>query len=457
MTLSVSELVAELRRAVEGQVGDQVVVGEVGSCKPASSGHVYFTIKDERAQLDCVMYKFQAAASRVVLREGMKVELFGKATVYEGRGRLQFTVTRVREAGLGELQARFEALKRKLAAEGLFDAEGKLELPPFPKSVGLITSATGAVIQDMRHVFERRAPWIKVFLLPVQVQGAGAEHGIASAVRAWGRFDEFGLPPVDLLIVARGGGSLEDMWCFNEEVVARAIAECPVPVVSAVGHETDFTIADFVADLRAPTPTAAVELVTPDGPALDAWLEDCGERVKRRLYQVWERADLMLGLLVQRKFKSPLDVLNPFIQRLDDLEYEWEDAWQKRLQSGYDWLDRMELELKARHPKQFCRMMGERLDGLEMRLKSAAAQRFAVASGALELLAAQVEARSPQETLKRGYALVQGEDGRLVRDAEQVPEGARLRVSLARGQMSVVRREDGGEAADGEVLRPVGV
>lgn len=447
MALSVSELVAELRQAVEGQVGEQVVVGEVGSCKPASSGHVYFTIKDEKAQLDCVMYKFQAAASRVVLREGMKVELFGKATVYEGRGRLQFTVTRVREAGLGELQARFEALKRKLAAEGLFDAEGKMELPPFPMAVGLITSATGAVIQDMRHVFERRAPWIKVFLLPVQVQGAGAEYGIASAVRAWGRPDSFGLPAVDLLIVARGGGSLEDLWCFNEEVVARAIAECPVPVVSAVGHETDFTIADFVVDLRAPTPTAAVELATPDGPALDAWLEDCGERLQRRLFHVWERADMLLGLLEQRKFENALDVLSPFIQRLDDLEYEWDDAWQGRVQRGGDWLDRMELELKARHPKQFCRMMGTRLDGLEERLTSSASQRLAAAVGSLELLASHVEARSPQQTLKRGYALVQGVDGRLVRDAERVPEGARLRVSLARGRMSVVRMEGDGEDA----------
>ena len=435
MPLSVSELVARLKRAVEQDTGEQCVAGEIGSCKMASSGHLYFTLKDSRAQLQCALYAFRARMLRTPLQEGMQVELWGRPTVWEMRGSLQFIVERVQERGVGTLQQQFEALKRKLMAEGLFDESRKRDIPAFPQSVGLITSATGAVIQDMRHRLEARAPWMHAYLFPVQVQGKGAEIGLARALEMMGHPEQYGLPRVDYLVLARGGGSLEDLWCFNEECLARAIAACPIPVVSAVGHETDFTIADFVADLRAPTPTAAIELTTPDAAEISAWLDDTAAGIRRRLRQTMEMARLRLRAAEQGKLSRPMELLAPFHQRLDAFADDISAALHNRLLTAGAMLGQYAARISTRALQQRAEAARARLDASERLLSATFAARMQAARAKLDTLAARLEAASPQAALQRGFALVQTADGSIARNAAALSPGDALTISLGTGKV----------------------
>lgn len=435
MPLSVTELVARLKSAVETRVGEQSVVGEVGSCKMAGSGHTYFTLKDASAQLQCVFYRYQAMYSRVRLQDGMLVELTGKPTVWEGRGSLQFVVSSVKEAGLGSLQQQFEALKRKLEAEGLFSPARKKPLPPFPLSVGLITSASGAVIQDMRHRLQARAPWVQAYLLPVLVQGKGAELGIAHAIELFNNAPQYGIPRVDYLIVARGGGSLEDLWCFNEEALARAIAASRLPIVSAVGHETDFTIADFVADLRAPTPTAAIELTTPDSAELHRQLSQTETYLRRALARAAEHARLRLRLAEQGPLRAPLQILAPFAQRLDDFE---EDLHRHAAEHYQAAARRLEVLAARVSPRSLLARLGSTTDLLQsyqMRISRAAAAKMASARAALDVKEAGIRALSPQNALDRGFALVRKPGGTLARNAADLPPGTPLHITLSSGSV----------------------
>ena len=263
---SVSDITADIRESLEDRFNGVWVEGEISNHRLPASGHHYFTLKDSGAQLSCVLFRGAAMKSRIPLSDGMQVQAYGNISVYEARGQYQLIAQVVQPKGFGDLQAKFEALKRKLEAEGLFDPIRKKRIPSFPQRIGIVTSPTGAAIQDMINVLSRRAPWVEVMIQPVRVQGEGAAEEIAAGVRAF----EIGagIPRPDLIIVARGGGSIEDLWSFNEEVVARAIAEATVPVMSGVGHEMDFTIADFVADRREPTPSAAAENAVPDGESL---------------------------------------------------------------------------------------------------------------------------------------------------------------------------------------------
>ncbi len=434
MPLSVTELVSRLKRAVEVEVGEARVQGEIGSCKAAGSGHIYFTLKDASSQLQCVLYRYQAMQCRVRLREGLQVELSGRATVWEGRGSLQFIVSQVQEAGLGSLQQQFEALKRKLEAEGLFAASRKRPLPRFPQSVGLITSATGAVIQDMRHRLSQRAPWVQAWLLPVQVQGKGAEQGIARAIRMWSRPQEHGLPAVDYLIIARGGGSMEDLWCFNEECVARAIAESPIPVISAIGHETDFTIADFVADLRAPTPTAAIELSTPDATALNTRFAQCGLDLRRRLSRALELARLRLRAAEQGRLQNPLSALAPFVQKLDTLENELTHTAETRLTTARHRLEVAAARLSTRSTLATIANASDKLRALRQRLLGSAQAQLEARLARLNTQEASIRAASPQKALERGFALISRPgSGQLIRDAAQLRAGEELQLRFARG------------------------
>lgn len=435
MPLSVTELVARLKYAVEYGVGDQCVVGEVGSCKMAGSGHTYFTLKDASAQLQCVLYRYQAAYSRVRLRDGMLVELTGKPTVWEGRGSLQFVVSSVREAGLGSLQQQFEALKRKLEAEGLFSPSRKKTLPRFPKSVGLITSASGAVIQDMRHRLESRAPWMQAYLYPVQVQGKGAELGIATAIEKWNNTAAYGLPEVEYLIIARGGGSMEDLWCFNEEVLARAIAASRIPVVSAVGHETDFTIADFVADLRAPTPTAAIELTTPDAAELLARLQQFETALRRACSRALEHAHLRLRVAEQGPLRQPLNTLARFAQRLDDIEDDLRRACKDRHGKASARLDVLAARVSPAALYTRLQSAHHALDAVQNRISVAAARKLESAQAALQVKEAELRAASPQNALDRGFALVRRPDGSLARRAADLPPGTPLHITLSDGNV----------------------
>ena len=257
--LSVTQLLRRMKNLLEVQVGEVWIEGEVSNLRRQPSGHWYFSLKDEGAQISCAMFGAKKRSGAEMIENGAKVRVFAEASVYEARGQLQVIVLKVKSLGAGDLQAKLEALKVKLQSEGLFDSSRKQPIPRYPKTIGLITSGSGAALQDMLNVLKRRAPWVQPVLMPVSVQGKGAENGIASAIRRMGDPEGQSLPVCDVLIVGRGGGSLEDLWNFNEEVVARAIAACPIPVISAVGHEIDFTISDFVADLRAPTPSAAIE------------------------------------------------------------------------------------------------------------------------------------------------------------------------------------------------------
>ena len=433
MPQTVTELVARLKHAVELQIGEQSVMGEIGSCKAAASGHIYFTLKDSHSQLQCAMYAFRARSLRTVLREGMQVELQGKATVWEGRGALQFIVERVKEAGQGSLQQQFEALKQRLLAEGLFDSARKRPLPAFPQSVVLITSPAGAVIEDMRHRLEQRAPWMQVWLYPVQVQGKGAEYGLAQAIQQLGHPEKHGLPRADYLILARGGGSLEDLWCFNEEILARAIADCPVPVVSAVGHETDFTIADFVADLRAPTPTAAIELTTPDAAELLVRLNGTEQHLRRRLQQALQMAGLRLKAVSQGKLSRPQEILAPFQQKLDVLAEELTRTAKQRLQQAHELLNTAEAHLSPRIVQRGIGAAQQRLTIAEQSLTRSFSAKFQQANARLNTLEARLAAASPQHALNRGFAYVRTPEGTLARRATDFSPGDILEIRLAEG------------------------
>src|SRR6202045_602372 len=259
---TVAELTRSIRGTLETKFGAVWVQGEISNYKLHPSGHQYFRLKDQRAQISCVILRNAMAPLREPIVDGAQVQVYGNVSVFEARGQYQLSVQILQQQGFGVLQAKFDALKRKLDAEGLFAAERKQPLPKFPRRIGIVTSPSGAAIRDMLNVLKRRAPWLQILISPVRVQGTGAATEIAVAIR------ELAMPstvwaPLDLIVVTRGGGSIEDLWEFNEEIVARAIADARVPIVSAVGHEIDFTIADFIADLRAPPPSAAAELIVP--------------------------------------------------------------------------------------------------------------------------------------------------------------------------------------------------
>src|SRR5947199_4478098 len=279
---TVSELTRSIRGTLEAKFGAVWVQGEISNHKLHPSGHQYFTLKDQRAQISCVIWRDTMAPLRQPLADGAQVQVYGTVTVYETRGQYQLNVQILQPRGVGVLQAKFEALKRKLEAEGLFAPERKRPLPKFPRRIGIVTSPTGAAIRDMLNVLRRRAPWLQILINPVRVQGTGAAQEIAVAIRELAMPNEH-WPPLDLIVVTRGGGSIEDLWEFNEEIVARAIFHSAVPIVSAVGHEIDFTICDFVADLRAPTPSAAAELIVSDIIDLQRRIDGCARGLARQL------------------------------------------------------------------------------------------------------------------------------------------------------------------------------
>jgi len=318
--LSVTQLVRKMKSALQFEVGEVWVEGEVSNLRKQSSGHRYFSIKDSDAQLPCVLFRGKAGMNADLIENGREVKLFGEITVYEAMGRAQMIISKVKIGGTGNLQAKFEEMKQRLNTEGLFSPEHKKPIPKFPARIGLVTSASGAALQDMLNIFKRRAPWVELFLIGVQVQGKGAEYGIIKAIEAFNNPDSLGIKPVDVIITGRGGGSIEDLWNFNEEVVARAIYASEIPIISAVGHEIDFTIADFVADERAPTPSAAAEIAVPDGEAIEAWLETTRNRITKiadnNIYQLREKLEFMKTTLEHR---SPENLYEERAQRLDEL------------------------------------------------------------------------------------------------------------------------------------------
>jgi exodeoxyribonuclease VII large subunit len=327
LALTVTEINRRIKHSLESSFSAVVIQGEISNFKRHTSGHIYLTLKDEASQISAVLWRSRAPILTFQPEDGMKVVVTGRVTVYELRGSYQIEVSSIRPLGIGELQMAFEYLKRKLAAEGLFDAEHKKSLPEYPSRIGIVTSPTGAALQDMLNILRRRFPAVEVILRPTIVQGSAAADDIVRAVEDLNR-----LGSIDVMIVGRGGGSIEDLWAFNEEKVARAIFNSNVPVVSAIGHEIDFTIADFVSDLRAPTPSAAAELVVRDRGALLANVRDYWYTIHEAVTAMLnDRKEHVRNLLRSYSFNRPIDLLRQHSQRVDELDRGLSSAISHRL------------------------------------------------------------------------------------------------------------------------------
>lgn len=432
--LSVSQLNNRARLLLEDVFAQVWVEGEISNLARPASGHVYFTLKDGQAQVRCALFRQNALRVRQALRDGLAVRVRGKVSLFEGRGDYQLILDSVEPAGDGALRLAFEALKGKLSDEGLFAAERKRPLPSHPRRIGIVSSPTGAVIRDIISVFRRRAPQVELTLVPTAVQGREAT---AQIVRALQLADRQGF---DALILARGGGSLEDLWCFNEEAVARALAACVTPTVSAVGHETDVSICDFVADVRAPTPSAAAELLAPHSADLQQRLAVLERRLQLCMRQHLHREQLRLeGLL--RRLRHPGERVQQLALRVDDLERRLHQALQRRLGQSRERLLRLEHRLTSRHPGRQLALLRQRLDSLAERLPRATLAGLRQRRLQLAALAQTLHVVSPLATLGRGYSILLDEQGHAIRDARQTHIGQRLEARLGDGRLSV-RVED---------------
>ena len=414
-SVSVTELNRRIKSLIERELGTLWVEGEVSNFRPAASGHIYFTLKDEGSQIPVAYFKGSQRGFRLALKDGMKVRVYGDVTLYLERGQHQLIARMIEEAGKGDLQKAFEALKEKLNREGLFDAARKRPLPFLPRHIGIVTSPTGAAIQDMLNILQRRYPNLHIVVAPVRVQGDGAAAEIAKAIDLLNTRAD-----LDVLIIGRGGGSIEDLWAFNEEVVARAIARSRLPVISAVGHEIDFTISDFVADLRAPTPSAAAELVVRPRADLEEQLRGLG----RRLNQMLERQALHFRNRLIRAahsyvFREPGHLLRQHRQSIQHARLRLVSA----LRGEY--VERQQRVDEAQGAMLAVVKTGVREKSLQ-----------------LERLAAQLRALGPQAVLERGYSITRTTEGRVVTKANEVKAGQELETLLAVGSIkSTVKNE----------------
>jgi exodeoxyribonuclease VII large subunit len=409
--LTVSELTRSIRGTLETKFGAVWVQGEISNYKLHPSGHQYFTLKDAHAQIACVIFRNTMPPLRIRLSDGAQVQVYGQVSVFEARGQYQISVQILQTRGLGLLQAKFEAVKRKLEAEGLFAVERKRALPKFPRRIGIVTSPSGAAIRDILNVLKRRAPWLQILINPVRVQGTGAAAEIAVAIRDMVTPNQ-NWQPLDLIVIARGGGSIEDLWEFNEEIVARAIFHSAIPIVSAIGHEIDFTICDFVADLRAPTPSAAAELIVPDIIDLRRQLDGCARGLGREL----------------------LNRVRDAQQRLDHARETLRRCLAHKIDSYKRGLLHIAAALQARSPVRELMMRGNRLVDLNRRLRASppraienASQRFRRVEGILRVL-------GPEGTLRRGYSITTDERGKVIRIIAAVRPRMKIQTRVSDGE-----------------------
>jgi exodeoxyribonuclease VII large subunit len=408
---TVGELTRQIRGTLETKFGAVWVQGEISNYKLHPSGHQYFTLKDQRAQIACVIWRDTMLPPRQPLADGTQVQVYGTVTVFEARGQYQLNVQILQPRGVGMLQAKFEALKRKLQAEGLFAAERKRSLPKFPRRIGIVTSPSGAAIRDMLNVLRRRAPWLQILISPVRVQGTGAAQEIAVAIRELaGPNDAFA--PLDLIVVTRGGGSIEDLWEFNEEIAARAIFNSMVPIVSAVGHEIDFTICDFVADLRAPTPSAAAELIVPDIIDLHRRIDGCTRGLARQLLN---RA---------RDAQQRVDHAREILQR----------CLAHKIDSYKRGLLHITAALQARSPARELMTRRNRLVDLHRRLVASPGQLLENARHRFRRIEGILRVLGPDATLRRGYSITTNERGKIIRTVAAVRPKMKIRTRLSDGE-----------------------
>ncbi len=411
---SVAELTEQIRRLLEKQIGQVWVSGEVTNFRAQSSGHIYFTLKDANAQIACVLFRNEAVPHRELLTDGQKILLQGDLTIYEVRGQYQLIVRAVELQGVGALQVAFEKLKQKLTTEGLFAIERKRLLPKFPQSIGLVTSPTGAAIRDVLHVIERRNPGLEIILVAARVQGDGAGREIAGAIRLLNQFSE-SKANLDLILVTRGGGSLEDLWAFNEEIVARAIFGSALPIVSAVGHETDFTIADFVADVRAATPSVAAEIITEGVFSSYKYLEQYAERLQQLFQGQFTDKQFMLEHHIERLARAhPRRKFQNWQQRVDDLQEDLSRCLKHRARHSRIVVQNLWERLHRIRPSYFLKQRREQLRQIERRLN----------------------VLGPEQVLSRGYSItMDAASGKVLRSAKSVKAGQKLKTRLKTGEV----------------------
>lgn len=418
--IPVAELSRRVRHLLEREIGTVRVTGEISNLAKPRSGHWYFTLKDSQAQIRAAMFANRNRSVRFDVTEGAEVIVRGRVSLYEPRGDFQLIVESIQPAGEGALRAAFEALKRALEAEGLFSDAGKRELPAFPQRIALITSATGAARRDIESVLARRFPAVRVLLLPVLVQGDGAEATVLDALKR--------IPTLncDVVILARGGGSIEDLWTFNLESVARAIHACPVPIVSAIGHETDFTIADFAADMRAPTPSAAAELVVPNAADLISWLSDRQARMNRLFSARLDGSRQQLSLTAKR-LRHPRRALEMQMQRLDDAERRLLRAANTVAPNAEQHVTQLQQRLLRASPRQSFGARQHTVAQAHQRLHRANSLQIEKRTTRLDAARRALVNLSPNATLSRGYSIIAAPaDGRIgtpVTSAEQLAEG----------------------------------
>ncbi len=409
--LTVSELTRSIRGILETKFGAVWVQGEVSNYKLHPSGHQYFTLKDARARIACVIFRNTMAPLRQPLADGAQIQIYGNVSVFEARGQYQLSVQIIQPIGLGVLQAKFEALKRKLDAEGLFDPARKRPLPKFPKRIGVVTSPSGAAIRDILNVLRRRAPWLQILISPVRVQGTGAAQEIAVAIRELAKPNE-NFAPVELIVVTRGGGSMENLWEFNEEIVARTIADVTVPIVSAIGHEIDFTIADFVADLRAPTPSAAAELIVPDIVDLRRQMDACVRGLGRELINRMRDAQ----------------------QRLDHARETLGRCLAHRIENYRRGLTHALASLQARSPLRELMLRRNRFGDLQRRFTELPLRNLEHARHRFQRIEGILRVLSPDATLCRGYSITRNERGELIRSVTAVRPKMKIRTHVNDGE-----------------------
>jgi len=427
--LSVSQLNRQARQLLETHLSLLWIEGEISNFSCPSSGHWYFTLKDAGAQVRCAMFKNRNSRVRNTPQQGSQVLVRARVSLYEGRGDYQLIIEHMEDAGVGALQRAYEDLKHRLHMEGLYEHDIKQTLPMPPKHLGVITSPTGAAIRDILHVLERRYPSLPVSIFPVAVQGADAAPQIVKALATANR-----LTDCDLLIVGRGGGSLEDLWPFNEESVARAIFASRIPVISAVGHEVDLTIADYVADMRAPTPSAAAEIATPDGEALEQQFTGFELLLKQALARQLKSSRERLEHLHAR-LQHPGDKLQAQAQQLDNLEIRLLSAMKNQLQQHQARLTNIRTRQQALHPQQRLEQLREKLSQLQGRAQRQMQQRLASKRQSFEQQAALLNSVSPLNTLQRGYSITRDTHGNVIHKAATLKPGDTLSTRLLDGEV----------------------
>ena len=427
--ISVSELNRQVRSLLENSFMSLRVEGEISNLARPSSGHWYFTLKDDKAQVRCAMFRNRNQMVRFRPKEGDQVVIQAKVSLYEGRGDFQLICEQMQESGLGKLQLAYEALKQRLNAEGLFDAGRKRPLPAPARHIGVITSPTGAAIHDILTVLKRRCPALPVALYPVAVQGAEAAGQIVRAIDLANRDQR-----CDVLIVGRGGGSLEDLWPFNEEIVARAIAASRIPVVSAVGHEVDVAISDLVADLRAPTPSAAAELISPDQQIQQQQLVSLRRQLQRQLQLQLQRCHERVNHL-RLRLRHPGERLREQSQRLDQLELRLQRGLLQQLMQRRQRLNSLEQRLRQVSPSRMLQQKAQQLQPLQQRLHTSIHHLLERQRLRLQSLGRELNGVSPLATLERGYAIVQSEDGTAITNCSQVKPGDPIQARLHQGSL----------------------